>query len=25
VICAESNDNFGLFDFHMPAATKPDF
>jgi hypothetical protein len=25
VICAESNLNFGLFDFHMPVATKPDF
>jgi hypothetical protein len=24
-ICAESNFNFGLFDFHMPVATKPDF
>ena len=25
VICAESNQNFGLFDFHTPVATKPDF
>ena len=25
VICAESNFNFGLFDFHMPIATKPEF
>ena len=25
VICAESNENFGLFDFHMPVAPKPDF
>lgn len=25
VVCAESNMNFGLFDFHMPVATKPDF
>ena len=25
VICAESNQNFGLFDFHMPVATKPAF
>ena len=25
VICAESNENFGLFDFHTPVATKPDF
>ena len=25
VICAESNQNFGLFDFHMPVAAKPDF
>jgi hypothetical protein len=24
-ICAENNLNFGLFDFHMPVATKPDF
>ena len=24
-ICAESNFNFGLFDFHMPVATRPDF
>jgi hypothetical protein len=24
-ICAESNENFGLFDFHTPVATKPDF
>lgn len=24
-ICSESNENFGLFDFHMPTATKPDF
>jgi hypothetical protein len=24
-ICTESNFNFGLFDFHMPVATKPDF
>jgi hypothetical protein len=25
VICAESNENFGLFDFHTPVATKVDF
>lgn len=25
VICAESNQNFGLFDFHTPMAAKPDF
>ena len=25
VVCAENNFNFGLFDFHMPVATKPDF
>ena len=24
-ICAESNENFGLFDFHTPVAAKPDF
>jgi hypothetical protein len=24
-ICAESNENFGLFDFHTPVATRPDF
>jgi hypothetical protein len=24
-ICAESNENFGLFDFHTPVATKADF
>jgi len=24
-ICAESNQNFGLFDFHTPVAEKPDF
>jgi hypothetical protein len=24
-ICAESNFNFGLFDFHMPVATTADF
>ena len=24
-ICAENNLNSGLFDFHMPVATKPDF
>jgi hypothetical protein len=24
-ICAESNENFGLFDFHMPMETKTDF
>jgi hypothetical protein len=24
-VCAENNLNFGLFDFHMPVATKPDF
>jgi len=25
VVCAENNLNFGLFDFDMPVATKPDF
>jgi hypothetical protein len=25
VVCAESNLNFGLFDFYMPVAAKPDF
>jgi hypothetical protein len=24
-ICSESNENFGLFDFHMPTEPKPDF
>jgi hypothetical protein len=24
-ICAESNENFGLFDFHTPVAKTPDF
>jgi hypothetical protein len=24
-ICAESNFNFGLFDFHMPVAKTADF
>jgi hypothetical protein len=24
-LCSENNLNFGLFDFHMPVATKPDF
>ena len=24
-ICSENNLNFGLFDFHMPVATTPDF
>jgi hypothetical protein len=25
LVCAENNLNFGLFDFDMPVATKPDF
>jgi hypothetical protein len=24
-VCSENNLNFGLFDYHMPVATKPDF
>ena len=23
--CAENNLNFGLFDYHIPTANKPDF